>query len=75
MDCAGTSGEVRVELSSAGGAAGKCRPKATRPQFVANSGAMSDTEDLGRDQNMTITAPAGVQWSVAVIAGPRVTAN
>lgn len=75
MDCAGTSGEVRVQLSSAGGAAGKCRPKATRPMFVANSDETPDAKDLKRDQTITVTAPEGAQWSVAVIAGPKVTAN
>lgn len=73
LDCAGSRGRLKVDFSTAGGAEMACTPKASgSPGRVALSG---DGSLLKRDQTITITGPNDQQWSVAIDAGEKVTAN
>lgn len=73
LDCAGTQGHLKVELTSAGGAGVDCTPrKVGRGAHVMQSG---DGSLLAREQTITITGPNDQEWSVTVDAGAQVGSN
>jgi hypothetical protein len=73
LDCAGTHGEVKVDLTSAGGAGAECTPREIGiGAAVRQSG---DGSLLAREQTIKVTGPNDQEWSVAVYAGTKAESN
>lgn len=73
LDCAGGKGEVSAGLSVSGGGGAPC--EASTPKKVGSVYLLGDGSLAKRKQTITVTAPPGQEWSVAIDAGTKFTSK